>query len=379
MRTLLAILAAGAVAGLPLHLVPAGEPASAIVAHHQDGPVVQLAILLDDSGSMQGLINQARAQLWEVVNQLGRLSRDGRRARLEVALYHYGDTPFLSAPLVPLSGDLDLISERLFTVNGGGGTECCGLVIHNALTQLAWSRRADALRLIVIAGNEPFTQGAYDWRSACREAAAQGVTVHAIHCGAQADGVAGMWQEGARLGGGVFACIDHNRVEPVIRCPQDEELAALNQRLNATYLPYGVRGREMLARQSVQDANAQAAAPAALAARAEAKAGGAYRNGGWDLVDAVKEGAVAVSSLQAAELPEALRGKDPAAIAAEIARRQAEREELQRRIGALAAARSAFAATEQRKLAATGAPSLGEALRSAVAAGAAQQGFTAAP
>jgi uncharacterized protein with von Willebrand factor type A (vWA) domain len=32
---------------------------------------VQLAILLDVSGSMSGLIEQAKSQLWNVVNQLG--------------------------------------------------------------------------------------------------------------------------------------------------------------------------------------------------------------------------------------------------------------------------------------------------------------------
>ncbi len=32
-------------------------------------PLVQIAILLDTSGSMSGLINQARAQLWSIVNE----------------------------------------------------------------------------------------------------------------------------------------------------------------------------------------------------------------------------------------------------------------------------------------------------------------------
>ena len=33
-------------------------------------PLVQLAILLDNSGSMSGLIEQAKSELWRVVNEL---------------------------------------------------------------------------------------------------------------------------------------------------------------------------------------------------------------------------------------------------------------------------------------------------------------------
>jgi hypothetical protein len=40
--------------------------------------IVQLAILLDTSNSMDGLIDQAKSQLWKIVNEMSRSKKGGR-------------------------------------------------------------------------------------------------------------------------------------------------------------------------------------------------------------------------------------------------------------------------------------------------------------
>ena len=45
-------------------------------------PLIQMAILLDTSGSMSGLIDQARAELWAIVNKFIFVRKDGRREEL---------------------------------------------------------------------------------------------------------------------------------------------------------------------------------------------------------------------------------------------------------------------------------------------------------
>jgi hypothetical protein len=55
-------------------------------------PRIQLAILLDTSNSMDGLIDQARQQLWQAVNEFSKAKRDGMTPVLEVAVYEYGNT-----------------------------------------------------------------------------------------------------------------------------------------------------------------------------------------------------------------------------------------------------------------------------------------------
>ena len=54
---------------------------------------IQVAILLDVSGSMDGLIEQAKAQLWNMVNTMGKAKCDGSVSpKIEIALYEYGRT-----------------------------------------------------------------------------------------------------------------------------------------------------------------------------------------------------------------------------------------------------------------------------------------------
>ena len=85
-------------------------------------PKIQVAILLDNSGSMGGLINQARAQLWKFINEFATTRKEGKIPEIEVALYIYGVSP---TQILPLTNDLDLVSEKLFAVPVDGGHEYC--------------------------------------------------------------------------------------------------------------------------------------------------------------------------------------------------------------------------------------------------------------
>ena len=52
--------------------------------------LVQIAILLDTSGSMKGLVDQARCQLWNVVTELAKASRGNELSKLQISVYQYG-------------------------------------------------------------------------------------------------------------------------------------------------------------------------------------------------------------------------------------------------------------------------------------------------
>ncbi|MHC4629507.1 MAG: vWA domain-containing protein, partial [Planctomycetota bacterium] len=63
----------------------------------EEKPLVQMAILLDTSGSMSGLIDQARAELWAIVNEFIFAKRNGKSPELQVALYEYGKSSLPTA------------------------------------------------------------------------------------------------------------------------------------------------------------------------------------------------------------------------------------------------------------------------------------------
>ncbi len=339
-----------------------------VVAVERERPMIQLAILLDTSNSMDGLIDQARTQLWKIVNELATARRGGVAPRLEVGLYEYGNDSLASGEgyirqVSGLTRDLDLISERLFALKTNGGSEFCGHVIRDALQGLGWSRESRDLKLIFIAGNEPFTQGRVDFREACKAAIGKGIVVNTIFCGGREEGIRGLWKEGADLADGRYMAIDQSRVVPDIRAPQDAEIAQLNAELNRTYIAYGARGGESKKRQEAQDMNA-APNPTVAAQRVAAKATAQYENSSWDLVDAKVVGGVRVESIKDDELPAEMRRMSPAERNAYVDKMARQRAEIQARIQKLVKAREGHVAAEMKKLA--GGDTLDEAVLGAV-------------
>src|SRR5688572_23380126 len=232
----------------------------------EDRPIVQIAILLDTSGSMQGLIEQAKGQLWKIVNEFINARQNGKVPEVQVALFEYGKSTLPAAEgyirmIQPLSNDLDKISEELFALKTNGGDEYCGWVIREAVNRLTWSTSPNVYRAIFIAGNEPFTQGSVKYSESCKAAVAKGIIVNTIHCGGSADGVATKWQDGALLADGKFMNIDQNQAVVHFEAPQDAEIVRLSTALNDTYVAFGLNGSESRVRQSAQDANALSLAP----------------------------------------------------------------------------------------------------------------------
>jgi hypothetical protein len=334
----------------------------------EEKPVIQLALLLDNSGSMQGLIDQARSQLWTVVNHLARTKKAGQTPRLEVALYIYGERP---TQILPFTDDLDAVSEKLFAISINGGDEYCGQVIQMSLNDLKWSDKPDVYKTIFIAGNEPFTQGPVDYRTSCEAAAGRGIIVNTIHCGSEAEGDAGKWADGARVGHGKYLCIESNKAIVAIAAPQDDEIAKLSAKLNETYVPYGERGAQNAQRQVAQDAFA-ASQPAAAAAgapllRAQSKASSLYQNATWDLVDAVvNQKTIKLDDVKEADLPENLRKMTPDQRKAYVEAQAKERTDIQGKIKGLGSEREKFIAEKRRESAAAGDKTLDSAILGAV-------------
>ena len=329
--------------------------APATLAKAEAAPIVQLAILLDTSGSMQGLIEQAKGQLWKIVNEFINAKQNGKRPELEVALYEYGKQSLSASSgwirqIVPLTNDLDKISEELFKLTTDGGEEYCGWVIKDAVEKLAWSKSPDAFKAIFIAGNEPFTQGPVNYAAACKSAIEKGILVNTIHCGDQTTGVQTKWQDGALLAEGKYMFIDHNRAVVHFEAPQDKEIARLGVELNKTYIAFGHAGQANLARQSAQDANSAALAPQGSSVqRALSKSSAYYCNGSWDLVDACKATNFNFSALKAEELPVEMQKLNETERKAYVETKTKEREKIQQEINHLNSDRTRFVDEQSKK------------------------------
>lgn len=274
---------------------------------------IMLALLLDTSNSMDGLIEQAKSQLWKIVNELAAAKcDDGSRPEIRIALYEYGNDRLSQhegyiRQVSPLTDDLDLISEKLFALTTNGGSEFCGHVIRTSVRELEWTISNADLKMIFIAGNEPFTQGSVPYQTACTLATEKGIVVNTIYCGSFDEGMNTSWKNGASLTGGSYMSINHNSKTVYIPTPYDDQIDALNEKLNNTYIYYGATGEYKKRNQATQDSNAESYGKANKVERAVSKSSGAYSNSSWDLVDAAKNDDKAIEKAPTETLPQEMR------------------------------------------------------------------------
>ena len=315
---------------------------------------IKVALLLDTSNSMDGLIDQAKAQLWEIVNELSYAKCDDTKPNLQIALYEYGNDRLNGEEgyirkVLSFSDDLDEISKQLFSLTTNGGEEYCGYVIQTSLNQLNWGDNADDLKLIFIAGNEPFTQGKINYKDTAKIAKDKGVTINTIFCGDYDQGISGYWKDGADSSNGNYMAINHNQATTYVSSPYDDQILQLNIRLNGTYVAYGKMGDTKMALQSEQDANARGYSGANAVNRAVSKSSHLYKNDSWDLVDAEKSKSFKYEELKQDDLPAELKGKSKNEIKAYVTKKSKEREEIQDEIHQLNEKRRQYIMNQQKE------------------------------
>lgn len=313
---------------------------------------IKVALLLDTSNSMDGLIDQAKAQLWEIVNELSYAKCNEVKPNLEIALYEYGNNNLNGQEgyirkVLSFSNDLDEISKQLFSLTTNGGEEYCGYVINTSLEQLDWGNDAKDLKLIFIAGNEPFNQGSVSYEKAAEIACGKEVTVNTIFCGDYNLGVSTFWKHGADLGHGDYMAINSDQATVHVPSPYDDKIMELNTRLNKTYVAYGSQGKQKMMLQAEQDSNASDYSEANAVSRTVSKSSHLYKNSSWDLIDAAEDKNFDIKKINKDLLPEELKGKSNTEIESYIGKKKAEREKIKEEIQGLNIKRQEFLSTQK--------------------------------
>lgn len=372
-----AALAQAPIPVAPLMPAPTGDRPVAAMVQASPTRAIDLVLCLDTSQSMNGLIDSARQHLWSIVNEMATLKP---QPELRVGVIAYGtpayglESGFVTV-MTGLTGDLDLVSQKLFALQTHGGQEYVARAMRRALDDLEWTADAQALKMIVVAGNEPATQDpAHDVAAVAKEAITGGVLVNTIYCGDQQKPEADGWRKVAQLADGRFAAIEQNDLA-VVETPFDKELAALSGEINGTYVVYGAQAGAWAANQVAQDQNAIRMNPAAAAQRCVTKGSVLYCNPMTDLVDACKNPEFVLSSVPKEQLPEALRTKTVAELKEHVQRMGERRAELQTRIAELGRKRNEFAAVERAKRGDTRQQQFEAAMLESIRSQAAARGF----
>jgi len=343
----------------------------------EESRAVDVVVLLDTSGSMEDLLDAARARLWDVIGELARMKPT---PELRVGLITFGteaagEEAGWIAEHSDLTDDLDAVYRDLMALTTEGGEEYVGRALNTALENMSWSLDWNALRIIFVAGNESADQGVddFDFRVEAGAARERDIIINAVYAGNREQAIVEQWPQVANLGAGSFSAIDPGLSSIQIPTPHDDRLLELNGSLNTTYVPYGPKGMDGLANQVAQDSNASRLGVQSCSSRIVAKGSALYTNASWDLVDASLQEGFTWVSIDLGDLPEELQSMSYDELAGYVESKRSDREAIQGEIQELSSRREAF--IKKVRASELAASDFGEAMKQAIREQAMEKGF----
>ena len=254
-------------------------------------PVVEVAFVLDTTGSMAALIDSAKRKIWSIATTIVETNPDAEIRMGLVAYRDIGDE-YVTKTFNLTTDIQDLYAQLLELKARGGGDwpESVNEALHVGVTKLAWTQDADVRRIMFLVGDAPpHMDYAQDTKypEVLRIARERGITVNAVQAGGARD-TERVWREIAQMGHGRYIPIPQDGGHLVIiETPFDIEIIELQGRINSTVIPYGPK----MQRSSVEQKTRQvAAAPVSTASEmAGYMARNAKRSGGTDAITGEKE------------------------------------------------------------------------------------------
>jgi hypothetical protein len=322
-------------------------------------PTVEVAFVLDTTGSMGGLIEGAKRKIWSIATAIVDSNPD---ADIRMGLVAYRD---IGDDYVTKTFDLttdiqDLYAKLLELKARGGGDwpESVNEALDVAVNKLRWTEGGDTRRIVFLVGDAPpHMDYAQDvkYPTTLTVAKQKGIIVNAVLAGDARD-TERVWRDIAQNGNGRFIPIPQDGGHVVIiETPYDEDIIILQKQINRTVIPYGPRGVQKRTEDKTgQLAQFAAAAPAAASDMASflnkrARFSSEAITGDGDLVSDVASGKQKLASIKDDELPDNLRALKPEQREAELDKQMKDRKTLNEKLAGLVAKRDEYVAEHREK------------------------------
>jgi Mg-chelatase subunit ChlD len=345
MKHLLSSVAAAALLAFPA--VQAQEDAA---LHQRGRPQIEVAFVLDTTGSMSGLIAGAKEKIWSIASEM---LKTEEQADIRFGLIGFRDRgDNYVTRTYDLTSDINGVYGHLlaFEADGGGDRpESVNQALNEAVTQFGWSSSPRALRLVFLVGDSPPQEykDDVDYDRTCGLARERGIRVNTVLAG-DAQDTGAIWRAIAHLCGGSYMEIPQDGGMQQMATPYDDQINELQQRINSTVAPYGGLEQQAYLRGQMEDAAAAPAAVASDMASVRLRAGKPNRvlTGGNDLVEDYEDGVVDLTRLSEDELPDELKNLSDEELQVRVETRVAERAALNEEMTGLVAERDAWIAEE---------------------------------
>jgi hypothetical protein len=329
------------------------EPAARAV---RPKPLVEVAFVLDTTGSMGPLIEGAKRKIWSIATAILD-ANPAAEIRMGLVAYRDRGDEYVTRTYDLTTDIQDLYAKLLALRAQGGGDwpESVNEALEIGVTKLSWTQGGDICRILFLVGDAPpHMDYAQDTKypEVVRMAVDRGITVNAVQAGGARD-TERVWREIAQRGDGRYIPIPQDGGHLVIiETPWDTEIIELQGRINGTVIPYGPRSQ----RSSVQHKlNQASAAPAPVASEMagylsrHASGSGAAVTGRGDLVTDVTSGQQKLDGVKDEDLPDNLRALKPAERQAAIEKNAATRSLLNERMSELVKKRDRYVAEQRMK------------------------------
>ena len=284
-------------------------------------PSVEVAFVLDTTGSMGGLIEGAKQKIWSIATTIVDANPDADIRMGLVAYRDIGDDYVTKT--FDLTPDIQDIYGNLLGLNARGGgdwPESVNEALDVAVNKLQWSKGGDTQRIIFLVGDAPpHMDYAQDTKYPVTLAVAKqrDILVNTVQAGVAADTMR-VWQDIAQLGNGRYIPIPQDGGQVVvIETPYDDDIIILQRDINGTVIPYGPpklqKRTEEKTRQLSQVAAASPAAASDMSSylNKRARASSEAMTGEGDLVSDVASGREKLASIKDADLPDNLKKLTP--------------------------------------------------------------------
>jgi hypothetical protein len=329
-------------------------PLSAGLSSAVAKPVVEVAFVLDTTGSMGGLIEGAKRKIWSIATAIVDANPD---ADIRMGLVAYRDVgdDYVTRK-VELTRDIqDLYGNLLELKARGGGDwpESVNEALDVAVNKMQWTQGRDSTRIVFLVGDAPpHMDYAQDTKYPVTLAVAKqkDIIVNAVLAGDARD-TERVWRDIAQHGNGEFIPIPQDGGQVVtIETPFDGDIIILQREINRTVIPYGSHALQKRTESKTQQlATAAAASPARASEMASfinkrSKATSEAITGDGDLVADIAAGRNDIAKVKDEDLPDNIRAMKPEQRSAEIDKQIGQRKALNETLSALVAKRDKYVA-----------------------------------
>ncbi len=309
---------------------------------------VEVAFVLDTTGSMADLIDVAKRKIWSIASTIVDSNPDADISMALVAYRDRGDEYVVKT--TPLSEDLQGLYGKLVKLEADGGDdtpESVNEALDKAVTGLQWTSGDHVTRIIFLVGDAPphmDYQQERKYPAIVKDAIRRDIIVNTVQAGDMTE-TTPVWKEIAQFGHGRYIAIPQSGGEVVvIVSPYDDDIVDLQIQLDRTVVPYGNAAQQDEVGRKMAEKSASAPAVQIENSKyyAKRKATKEVITGGGDLISDARNKQLDVDGVAESELPDDLKALPKPERKAWVAEKLGTRMKLETHMSELIAKRDAY-------------------------------------